>query len=123
MTRNYKPLLLKRWQQFWKSFATTGKRYRKKLEKLRERIIKTSQEPTYGLHRKKQMPLFRVFKREIYGDKDLDEDEISLLVSLTQQVFLIVERELKLIGFWENLSARNKLRADIKQNILFSNNF
>ncbi len=32
-----------------------------------ERIISASKEPTYGLHRKKQMPFFRMFKREIFG--------------------------------------------------------
>lgn len=103
-------------------FHDNWKKIYEELEKLRESIIKARQEPTYGLHRKKQMPLFRVFKREIYGDKDLDEDEISLLVSLTQQVFLIVERELKLIGFWESIPARNKLRADL-QNILLATEF
>ena len=35
------------------------------LEKLRERIRSASKEPTYGLHRKKQMPFFRMFDREL----------------------------------------------------------
>ncbi|MCX7571292.1 HsdR family type I site-specific deoxyribonuclease [Tumebacillus sp. DT12] len=92
------------------------------LEKLRERIINSSNEPTYGLHRKKQMPLFRSLKREVFGDKDLDEDEVSLLVNLTQQIFLLVERELKLTGFWESSSARNKLKGDL-QKILVAREF
>jgi len=29
-----------------------------------------------------------------------------------------VERELKLTGFWESISARNKLRADIQATLL-----
>jgi type I restriction enzyme R subunit len=45
-----------------------------------------------------------------------------LLVSLTQQVYAEVERELKLIGFWESIPARNKLKADI-QNILLLDQF
>jgi len=85
------------------------------LEKLRDRIINASKEPTYGLHRKKQMPFFRMFKKEIYGDATIDEDAISALVSLTQQVFAEVERELKLAGFWESIPARNKLKADIQR--------
>lgn len=40
------------------------------------------------------------------------------MVSLTQQVFGEVERELKLVGFWESIPARNKLRADIQRTLL-----
>jgi type I restriction enzyme R subunit len=85
------------------------------LEKLRQRIIAAGKEPTYGLHRKKQMPFFRMLKKEIFGDAELDEDGISSLVSLTQQVFGEVECELKLAGFWESIPARNKLKADIQR--------
>ena len=88
------------------------------LEKLRQRIIDAGKEPTYGLHRKKQMPLFRMLKREVFGDAELDEDAISLLVSLTQQLFGEIERELKLTGFWESIPARNKLKADIQKTLL-----
>lgn len=89
-----------------------------KLEKLRQRINNADKEPTYGLHRKKQMPFFRMLKKEIFGDTELDEDGISSLVSLTQQVFGEIERELKLAGFWESIPARNKLRADIQKTLL-----
>ncbi|MCQ6563362.1 YgjP-like metallopeptidase domain-containing protein [Paenibacillus mendelii] len=88
------------------------------LEKLRERIINASKEPTYGLHRKKQMLLFRSFKREDFGEKDINEDEISLLVNLTQQTFLVIERELKLTGFWGSIPARNKLKAELQKILL-----
>jgi len=47
-----------------------------------------------------------------------EEDKISILVDLTQQVFLVVERELKLAGFWESIPARNKLKADIQATLL-----
>jgi len=63
-----------------------------------------------------------MFKRELFGEKLLGDDDISLLVDLTQKVFLIVERELKLTGFWENISARNRLKAEIQQ-ILVSKDF
>ncbi|MCY3933141.1 MAG: HsdR family type I site-specific deoxyribonuclease [Acidobacteria bacterium] len=105
------------------------------LEQLRKRIVKAADEPTYGLHRKKQMPFFRMFQREL-PDRDrpsaessevaetrfvhgpVDEDRISYLVDLTQKVYLVVERELKLTGFWESLPARNKLKAEIQQILL-----
>lgn len=88
------------------------------LEKLRQRIISAGKEQTYGLNRKKQMPFFRMFKREIFGETELGEDAISALVSLTQQVFGEVERELKLTGFWESIPARNKLKADLQRTLL-----
>lgn len=107
------------------------------LEKLRQRILNASKEPTYGLHRKKQMPLFRMFKREIFGLRDeslpnqsdaampkpttyamTEEEQISSLVDLTQKTFLAVERELKLTGFWESIPARNKLKKDLQDTIL-----
>ena len=43
----------------------------------------------------------------------LSENQVAVLVDLTQQVFNAVERELKLTGFWESIPARNKLRAEL----------
>jgi type I restriction enzyme R subunit len=88
------------------------------LEKLRRRIMDASKEPTYGLDRKKQMPIFRALRKEIFGDAELNEDNISSLVSLTQLLFNEIERELKLTGFWESIPARNKLKADIQKTLL-----
>jgi len=56
------------------------------------------------------MPFCRMLKKEIFGDTELDEDGISSLVSLTQQVFIELERELKLAGIWESIPACNKRR-------------
>jgi type I restriction enzyme R subunit len=50
------------------------------------------------------------------------EDRIGHLVDLTQKAFLVVERELKLTGFWESIPARNKLKAEL-QNILLAQEF
>ena len=50
------------------------------------------------------------------------EERIGRLVNLTQQIFLVIERELKLAGFWESIPARNRLRAEI-QRILLSPDF
>jgi type I restriction enzyme R subunit len=125
----------------FEAFRDNWKKIYEELEKLRERIINASKEPTYGLHRKKQMPFFRMFEREIFGEGGASkvddefmaadgsssyemshEDRISHLVDLTQRTFLIVERELRLTGFWESIPARNKLKADI-QNILLAPEF
>ena len=118
-------------------FQKNWRRIYEELEKLRQRIINARKEPTYGLHRKKQMPLFRMFRREIFGEGDIfplksspgiadpqtpygmtEDDRISHLVDLTQKAFLVVERELKLIGFWESIPARNKLKADLQKILL-----
>ena len=105
-------------QRILEEFRDNWNKIFEELEKLRRQIINAGKEPTYGLHRKKQMPFFRTLKKETFGDAELGEDAISLLVSLTQQVFGDVERELKLIGFWESIPARNKLRADIQRILL-----
>jgi type I restriction enzyme R subunit len=123
--------------KIFEEFRDNWNRIYLELEKLRTRIINAGKEPTYGLHRKKQMPLFRMFAREIFEGNQtattLDpfvlanaqmpyvkdkEDRISQLVDLTQKAFLPVERELRLTGFWESIPARNKLKADLQQILL-----
>jgi len=121
-------------------FRENWNRIYEELEKLRARIMNAAKEPTYGLHRKKQMPFFRMLKREIFGeifggskgdlpegalgvaDGMTEDDKISHLGDLTQKTFLAVERELKLTGFWESISARSKLRADL-QGVLLAPEF
>jgi len=86
----------------------------RRLEELRKKIIAKEKEPTYGLHRKKQMPFFRIFKREFYGDKaELSDDEISTLVGVTKEVFDKVKLEIGAIGFWRNSPAQNRLKGEI----------
>ena len=92
------------------------------LEKLRQRLKNAENEPTYGLHKKKQMPFFRMFKSECFGDTELDEDRVAQNVALTQQVFMVIEQELQLTGFWESIPACNKLKSEI-QKILLSPDF
>lgn len=123
-------------QKIFEEFANNWKKIYEELEKLRQRIVDAGQEPTYGLHRKKEMPIFRMLDHEIFGEEIADEqsmsrmaegetayktkndDRISLLVSLTQELFGVIERELKLTGFWESIPARNKLLADLQKSLL-----
>jgi type I restriction enzyme R subunit len=122
--------------QIFEVFRDNWNKIYEELDKLRQRIIDAANEPTYGLHRKKQMPFFRCLKRELFESERQNaqlvaeanseyattdkrkEDEISVLVNLTQQIYSVVERELKLTGFWESIPARNKLRAEIQQILL-----
>ena len=122
--------------QIFQEFRDNWKRIYEELEKLRQRIVNANKEPTYGLHRKKQMPFFRMFRRELF-DVDMvkdagelrvaetspryglsEDDKISHLVALTQSVSLVIEQELKLVGFWEAIPARNKLKAEIQKTLL-----
>ena len=107
------------------------------LEKLRKRIANVSGEPTYGLHLKKQMPFFRMFRRELFGGDPVEavgdklsvvdpsppygwseDQKISFLVDLTRKVFLVIKRELHLTGFWQSIPAQNRLRAAIQRTLL-----
>jgi type I restriction enzyme R subunit len=105
-------------EKIFEEFRDNWQRIYEELEKLRERIRNASQEPTFGLHRKKQLPFFRMFRREIFGEDELDDDQVAQLVNVTQQIFNIVERELKLTGFWESIPARNRLKAELQQALL-----
>ena len=104
--------------KIFEEFENNWQIIHQELEKLRQRIKKADQEPTYGLHKKKQMPFFRMFKRELFKDDALNDDQIAQVVNLTQNIYAIVERELKLTGFWQNHSARNKLKSDIQKCLL-----
>jgi type I restriction enzyme R subunit len=123
-------------RKIFEEFANNWKKIYEELEKLRQRIINAGKEPTYGLHRKKQMPIFRILRHEIFGDEPVpeaspnvlrdapvtngmaEEERISTLVALTQHLYTEIERELKLTGFWESIPARNKLIADLQKTIL-----
>ena len=121
-------------RKIFKEFANNWAKIYEELEKLRKRIVNAGKEPTYGLHRKKQMPLFRMLRREIFGEEPAEgslstaetgatfgmkeEEKISNLVALTQDLYGEIERELKLTGFWESIPARNKLVADLQKVLL-----
>jgi len=104
--------------KIFQDFRDNWQKIYEELEKLRKRIRNASKEPTYGLHRKKQMPFFRMFRREVFADGSLNDDQVAQLVDLTQRVFIVVERELKLTGFWGSLPARNRLKAEIQKALL-----
>ena len=121
--------------EIFEQFRDNWDKIYEELEKLRTRIINARSEPTYGLHRKKQMPFFRMFQRELFDANKHNEnqskkvekhavytidndDRISCLVDLTQKITLVIERELKLAEFWESIPARNKLKAEIQEILL-----
>jgi type I restriction enzyme R subunit len=116
-------------------FAANWRKIAEELEKLRQRILAAGKEPTYGLHLKKQMPLFRMLRKEVLGESEpvagtgaveeppalygpSREDLIGTLVTLTQHLFVEIERELSLTGFWDSIPARLKLHEDLQRTLL-----
>ena len=105
-----------------KNFKGNWKKIYEELEKLRQRIVERERENTFGLDRKSQMPFFRIFKSELFGDAELNEDQISQNVALTINITEKLQTELGFLGFWSSIPAQNRLKAEI-QLILLSPDF
>ncbi|MBB6680044.1 type I restriction endonuclease subunit R [Aequorivita sp. 609] len=105
-------------EEILKNFKGNWKLIYEELEKLREKIKNREKEETYGLDRKKQMPFFRIFKAELFDNRDLSEDEIARNVNLTQHIFNLVANEIKLTGFWDSTPAQLKLKAELQKMLL-----
>lgn len=84
------------------------------LEKLRKMIKEREKEETYGLSRKKQMPFFRIFRKELFGESDLSEGEIAALVNLTQHLTNMLSLELQTVGFWDSIPAQMRLKGELQ---------
>lgn len=105
-------------EEILKNFKGNWKQIYEELEKLREKIRNREKEETFGLDRKKQMPFFRIFKAELFDNRDLTEDEIARNVNLTQHIFNLVTTEIKLTGFWDSTPAQLKLKAEMQKMLL-----
>lgn len=105
-------------EEILQNFKGNWKIIYEELEKLREKIRNREKEETYGLDRKKQMPFFRIFKAELFDNRDLSEDEIARNVNLTQHIFNLVATEIKLTGFWDSTPAQLKLKAELQKMLL-----
>lgn len=105
-------------EEILQNFKGNWKVIYEELEKLREKIKNREKEETYGLDRKKQMPFFRIFKAELFDNRELSEDEIARNVNLTQHIFNLVATEVKLTGFWDSTPAQLKLKAELQKMLL-----
>ncbi|MCL4560188.1 MAG: HsdR family type I site-specific deoxyribonuclease [Chloroflexi bacterium] len=92
------------------------------LEKLRRKMAEKEKEYTYGLDRKRHMPIFRILKAEIFEGRELNEDEIAQNVDLTQHLFNLIEIEMCFKGFWGSVPAQNRLVGEL-QALLLSERF
>jgi type I restriction enzyme R subunit len=105
-------------EKILENFKGNWKVIYEELEKLREKIKNREKEETYGLDRKNQMPLFRIFKAELFDNRLLNEDEIAQNVNLTQHIFNLVVTEIKLTGFWDSVPAQSKLKGELQKMLL-----
>lgn len=105
-------------EEILKNFKGNWKVIYEELEKLREKIKNREKEETYGLDRKRQMPFFRIFKAELFDNRDLTDDEIAQNVNLTQHIVNLVSREIKLTGFWDSTPAQLKLKGELQKLLL-----
>ena len=92
------------------------------LEKLRQKIAAKEKEQTYGLDRKKQMPIFRMLHADLFGSHPLTEDEVAQAVNLTQHLFNQILQEVRTAGFWNSTPMQNRLKAEL-QALLLSEEF
>jgi prophage maintenance system killer protein len=73
-------------EEMLREFKDNWKLIRQKLGELRQKIAKAEKEEnTYGLHRRKQMPFFRIFRKEIFDGQELNDDQIGQVIGLTKQ--------------------------------------
>lgn len=90
----------------------------KRLQELIRRMRQTEQEPTYGLHRRKQMPFFRALRQSLYGEQTLAEEQIEPLVDLTKATYGLLVEEIKLSGFWNSIPAQKHVGGELSKIIV-----
>lgn len=108
--------VLEEYKDNWEELA-------KELEAIRERMkIGREAEETYGFDPKKEMPFFGLIKQNVFGNKELKQKDIDLLVDITKDVIEIIKRDIKKVGFWDNEFKKKKLRSHIASRLLDTNN-
>jgi type I restriction enzyme R subunit len=105
-------------EQILQQFADNWELIYQELEKLRQKMAAKEREQTYGLDRKRQMPIFRIMRAELWDNRDLNEDEIAQNVDLTLNTFNLIEREVRTAGFWDSTPAQNRLKGELQQLLL-----
>ena len=59
------------------------------------------------------MPLFRIFRREVFGEAGPNETQVTGLVNLTQLASEVLGRELQTVGFWRSTPAQARLKREL----------
>lgn len=99
-------------------------RLAKELEEVLEILKKgRAEENNYGLNPRTELPFLALLKREVYGNKDLkdfSEDDLTMLLSTTNDLLEIVRRETQQVDFWENYPAQKRLKSFILSHLLMA---
>jgi len=108
--------VLEEYKERWELLA-------QELEKIRNAIKRGREdEQTFGFDPRTEMPFFGLLKQMIFGKEipidQLKEDDINLIVGLTQDVIEIIKNEIKLVDFWENYTKQKNLKSHIISKIL-----
>ena len=93
------------------------------LEKIRDNIkIGREAEKTFSFDPKTEMPFFGLLKQIIFGKEtpteNLGEENINLLVNLTEDIIEIIKKEIESVDFWENYTKQKRLKSYIISQIL-----
>jgi len=91
--------------------------------KLRDQIkIGRENEETFGFDPKIEMPFFGLLKNMIFGNEipleKLEDDQINLLVHLTQDFLEIIKREIQMVDFWDSYEKQKRLKGFLASHIL-----
>lgn len=105
-------------RQLLADFRDNWEEIYRRLQELIRQMCQTEQEPTYGLHRRKQMPFFRAIRALLFEQEQPTDDQIELMVELTKNAYAFLADELKLTGFWDNIPAQKFVGAELQKIIL-----
>jgi type I restriction enzyme R subunit len=85
------------------------------MEKLRQKLMAKEKEETHGLDRKREMPIFRAIRAELFADAAVSEEQIAKLVNLTQLIFQSVQTEARQAGFWDAVAKQARLKGELQR--------
>lgn len=105
-------------QTLLQEFRDNWEEIYRRLQELIRQMRQTEQEPTYGLHRRKQMPFFRSVRSTLFEGEEPTEEQIEQLVNLTKVCYGLLADEVKLTGFWDNIPAQNHVKGELTKVIV-----
>lgn len=105
-------------ERILQEFAGNWDLISREMEKLRQRLIAKEKEETHGLDRKRQMPIFRAIRAELFGELPLTEEQTGKLVNLTQLIFSEVQVEVRQAGFWDSTAKQARLKGELQKILL-----
>jgi type I restriction enzyme R subunit len=110
--------IAKELQRILTEFAGNWDAIYQEMEKLRRKLMEKEQQETHGLDRKRQMPIFRTLRAELFGETEPDNAATARLVNLTQLLSSTIETEIRQAGFWGAPPKQARLRGELKAILL-----